>query len=145
MVSETIIYPRYGETDQMGVIYHSNYFRYFEVGRTDFYKAIGFSYKVLESEGVLFPVLECGCTFVSPAHYDEEVIVRTRLESFKFARFRMHYDIVRFDDGVEKRLVSGFTEHAFANRDLKPVNIKKTHPHLYEVLKKSLEDKTHAL
>lgn len=145
MVWETTIYPRYGETDQMGVIYHSNYFRYFEVGRTDFYKAIGFSYKVLESEGVLFPVLECGCTFTSPAHYDEEIIVKTRLESFKFARFRMHYDIVRREGDAEKLLVSGFTEHAFASRELKPINIKKTHPALYDRLKKALEEKTDAL
>jgi len=145
MISETIIRPRYGETDQMGVIYHSNYFRYFEVGRTDFYKAIGFAYKDLESVGVLFPVLSCGCTFMSPARYDEEIIVLTRLETFKHARFRMHYDIVRREGDGEVRLVSGFTEHAFANRELRPINIKKTHPALYEELMKAMEEKTHAI
>ncbi len=143
MYSVTIIRPRYSETDQMGVIYHSNYFKYFEVGRTDFYKLIGYSYKNLEAEGILFPVLECGCTFGSPAHYDEEIRVITRLENFKFARFRMHYDIFRSDEEGEKLLVSGFTEHAFANKELKPINIKKTNPALYAELKNCLGGQNH--
>lgn len=140
MISETVIRPRYGETDQMGVIYHSNYFRYFEVGRTDFYKALGYSYRDLESNGLMFPVLECGCQFISPARYDDEIIVRTRLKSFKHARFKMQYDIVRFDEGIEKRLVTGFTEHAFASIELKPINIKKTHPDLYHALQSALKE-----
>lgn len=145
MISETKIRPRYGETDQMGVIYHSNYFRYFEVGRTDYYKALGYSYRDLESNGILFPVLECGCQFISPARYDDEIIVRTKLQSFKHARFKMQYTIVRFDGGVEKQLVTGFTEHAFASADLKPLNIRKTHPDLYAALQKALKEDSNAV
>lgn len=143
MHSETIIRPRYGETDQMGVIYHSNYFRYFEVARTDYFKAMGFAYRKLEEEGVLFPVLECNCKFISPARYDDEIIVKAQLGHFKGARFRLNYEITRMDDDGLKVLVKGFTEHAFASKDLKPLNIKKSHPHLYEKLIKAMEENAH--
>jgi acyl-CoA thioester hydrolase len=115
---ETRLRPRYAETDQMGVVYYANYFVWMEVGRVEFCKARGFSYKEMEErDGVMLAVAEAHCRYASPARFDEEVIVRTwmpeagsRMVTFAYA--------MRTADGRE--LASGETRHVFCGRDLKP-------------------------
>ena len=67
MQAETKIITRYSETDQMGIVHHSNYAVWFEAGRTDFFKKVGFSYKEIEGRGILLPLYEMNCKFKSPA------------------------------------------------------------------------------
>lgn len=130
----TYITVRYGETDQMGVVYHSNYFRYFEVARSDFFKQIGFTYKQLEADGYLLPLISCASQFISPAKYDDTLQVTVSLKQISAAKLILHYDIYRQDDSKTKHLASGETVHAFVNKQMKPLNINKAYPTLYKRL-----------
>ena len=78
--SDTQIRVRYAETDQMDVVYHGNYAPYFEVGRVEAIRALGFRYKDMEAGGVIMPVVEWTAKFLRPAHYDDLLTVRTTLK-----------------------------------------------------------------
>lgn len=124
---------RYAETDQMGVVYHSNYFPWFEEARTGFFESIGFSYAELEAQGLLFPLLECGCRYRSPARYPDYVVVSVTLKELKGLRATLRYEVTRKADG--KLLAEGFTSHAFVNREFQPVNMLREHPGVYNAMK----------
>jgi len=95
----THLRPRYAETDQAGVVYHSNYLEWFEVGRTTMLRESGCSYAELErSEGIVLPVTEASLRFVRPAHYDELVRIETRVEDLRRVRFRIGTRIFRDED-----------------------------------------------
>jgi len=79
---ETRIRVRYAETDQMNVVYHGNYAQYFEVGRVEAIRALGLSYKDLETMGIIMPVIEWTAKFLRPAHYDDLLTVRTSLREW---------------------------------------------------------------
>src|SRR5690242_14851278 len=101
---------RYAETDNMGVVYYANYFVWFEVGRTELLRQSGWSYREMEREGFLLPVIEAHCAYKQPARYDEELEVRTSAELLSAARLRFDYELARAADGVT--LASGYTVHA---------------------------------
>jgi acyl-CoA thioester hydrolase len=104
---------RYGETDQMGVVYHANYFLYFELGRTELMRAAGFPYSELERRGVFLVVTDAGCRFRAPARYDEEIRIDTRVARLGKATVRFEYEI----RGAEGRLLAeGHTELAAVDR-----------------------------
>ncbi len=131
------IRPRYEETDQMGVIYHGNYITWFEQARSGFFRALGYSYKRLEDEGFWIPVIEVGCKYFAPATYDEEVYVKTSVESYGGVRIQLKYEV--YDVATDTLLVEGFTKHATTNKKLKPVSLKKKTPELYNMLIKCME------
>ena len=79
---ETKVRVRYAETDQMNVVYHGNYAQYFEVGRVEAIRALGLSYKDLETSGIIMPVVEWKARFLRPAHYDDLLTVRTILNQW---------------------------------------------------------------
>ncbi|HEY4336016.1 MAG TPA: thioesterase family protein [Puia sp.] len=81
-VSETQVRVRYAETDQMNIVYHGNYAQYFEVGRVEAIRQLGFSYKDLESTGIIMPVIEWTAKFLRPAHYDDLLTIRTTLKDW---------------------------------------------------------------
>ena len=80
-INDVVIKVRYGETDQMGIAYHGNYFTWFEVGRSEFFNSLGYTYKKLEEEGIILPVIECSCEYIKPAKYFDEIIIRTKIKS----------------------------------------------------------------
>ena len=107
---ETEIRVRYAETDQMGIVHHSNYLVWFESGRSDFCRARGFSYKEMEEkENALMVVAESYCRYKSPAFYEDELIVRTRVEEIRSRSLRFIYEIYRPSD--ETLLAEGETLH----------------------------------
>ena len=111
---EVPIRVRYCETDQMGVVHHSNYFRYFEVARIEHFRAWGFSYKVLEDSGIFLMMMDAQCKFRSPALFDEVILVETRLE--RVTRYRMiHQYSMKNSEG--KRIASGKTSLGSVNRE----------------------------
>ena len=122
----------YADTDAMSVVYHSNYFKWFEVGRTELLRSIGFPYSRSEQEGVRLPVIECGCKYIKPAVYDDLLAITTVIKEVKAASFVIEYEICRKDTG--ERLVTGFTRHAVTNHDLKPLRFKAAAPELYNLL-----------
>jgi acyl-CoA thioester hydrolase len=132
--NETKIKVRYVETDQMGIVYHSNYFPWFDVGRTELLEAAGLKYSKMEEMGILFPLMECGCTFKSSAKYQEYIIIRTKITFLSPARAEFKYEVIREVDG--KLLAEGFTKHVFTNKQLKPINLQKKFPYIWEIFNK---------
>ena len=129
---EIEIRPRYAETDQMGVVYHGNYFTWFEVGRSELFRTLGYTYKQLEDEGIILPVIECSCKYIKSALYDEIVIIKTSVEYLKGIRIGLKYEILRAAD--RELLAEGITVHAFVDKEMKPVKIKRVNPKIYALL-----------
>lgn len=107
---------RYSETDQMGIVYHANYLPWFEVGRTEFCRALGRVYSEWEAKGYLLPLSEAHCRYRSPARYDDVVVIlcRAPLEEIKPHSVLFEYR-VELEDG--KLLAEGWTRHAFVRPD----------------------------
>jgi len=143
VVHDAAIRPRYAETDQMGVVYHANYLTYFEVGRCEFFRALGFTYKELEAEGVILPVIRAEVDYMQPALYDEDLRIRTRLKSLKGARVELHYEVIRTNQDAEQVLARGMTAHAFVGKDLKPLKLRSANPKMWALLVKCMEGETH--
>jgi acyl-CoA thioester hydrolase len=118
-VNETRIRARYAETDQMGVVYHANHFVWFEVGRVELLRQLGFSYKAMEREDDCFiAVIDARCRYKAPVHYDDEVVVRTYLKHVREKVIHFGYELREADTG--KLLAEGETTHIVANAKMKP-------------------------
>lgn len=115
--SKTEVTVRYAETDMMGIVYHANYLPWFEIGRTTLLKENGLSYRQLEADGYRLPVLEIGAKYHRPAVYDDTLSIVTRLREKPALRFRLEYEVFR----AEVLLVTGFSVHAFVNKNAQPV------------------------
>lgn len=114
---------RYVETDQMGIVHHSVYFHWMEVGRTDYLRKKGFPYSKMEESGIRMPLIEASAKYVSPAKYDNEILVITKLEEFSPIRFSFSYKIVRKSDN--KLIAEGITKHIAADCQNKPKRVPK--------------------
>jgi acyl-CoA thioester hydrolase len=107
---ETRLRVRYAETDQMGVVYHANHLIWFEVGRVELLREMGFSYRDMErKDGRFIAVAEVQCRYRAPVYYDEEVVVRTRLKKVRESVVIFSYELVRADDRT--LLAEGETTH----------------------------------
>ena len=109
---------RYPEVDRMGVAHHANHFIWFEIGRTELMRARGVTYRGLEEEGILLPVIEASCAYHFPARYDDLLRVRTRIESASAVRIAFEYRIESEADG--RLLATGATRHASVDRGGRP-------------------------
>jgi acyl-CoA thioester hydrolase len=117
-INETRLRVRYAETDQMGVVYHSNHFIWFEVGRVELLRQLGFSYRDMESiDGRFIAVAEAKCRYRAPVHYDEEVLVRTELLNVRDSVVHFGYELRRADDRT--LLAEGETTHIVTDADMK--------------------------
>jgi acyl-CoA thioester hydrolase len=116
--SETRVRVRYAETDQMGVVYHSNYLIWFEVGRVELIRQIGLDYKKMEEEdGCGISVVDVHARYRAPARYDDELVIETRLLAARGAVVKFGYRIRR--DGDETLLCEGETMHVCVGKDMK--------------------------
>ena len=102
---------RYSDTDQMGWVYYANYLRWFEVGRAEMLRSLGRTYRNVEKDGTLLPVLEAQCRYFSGARYDDLVAIETGVEELRKASVTFGYRIVRAGDG--EVLATGATRHCF--------------------------------
>jgi len=100
---------RYAETDQMGVVYHSNYIVWFEVGRVELLRAMGHTYREMEQDDLQLPVVEVRCRYKLPAKYDDEIIISTSLKNVRESLIHFHYEIFR--SGEDVLLAEGETVH----------------------------------
>ena len=130
MTSESKIIVRYAETDKMGIVHHSVYPIWYEVGRTDFTKKIGIPYACMEKMGILTPLVELSCKYIEPAYYEDELTVKTKIEKLTPARIVFEYEVLK--DG--RNINIGSTTHALVGKDLKPINMKKHFPDVYKKL-----------
>lgn len=101
---------RYAETDRMGVVYYANYLVWFEVGRTEWLREMGWSYRDMERDGISLPVIEAHCDYRQPARYDDEIEIHTRATLLTPVRIRFDYEIRR--PGDDAPLAEGYTVHA---------------------------------
>ncbi|MBK1441834.1 acyl-CoA thioesterase [Parapedobacter sp. ISTM3] len=115
---ETKVRVRYAETDQMGYVYYGNYATFYEVGRVELFRSLGFSYKALEDSGIMLPVLELHSRFIKPARYDEELTVRVSLKEKPAIKIRFDYELFNSEGEL---LNTGTTTLVF-------VNIKRNKP-----------------
>jgi len=107
---EALLRVRYAETDKMGVVYHANYLVWFEIGRTEFCRARGFSYRDMEeNEDSFLVVVESYCRYKAPAYYDDVLRVRTHITELRRRSLRFGYEIVRESDGTV--IAEGETGH----------------------------------
>jgi acyl-CoA thioester hydrolase len=121
----------YGDTDQMGVVYHANYFRYFELSRMEFFRARGGSYKDMEQEGFMLPVAEASCQYKAPARYDDLLLIRPQVSELRRASVAFSYEVVR-EDAPSTLLCTGRTLHACVGRDGRPQRLPEAFVRLIE-------------
>ncbi len=91
----------YGDTDQMGVVYHANYFRYFEFSRMEFFRVRGGSYREMESAGFMLPVVEVSCQYKAPARYDDLLLIRPKVSELRRASLVFTYEVVREERALD--------------------------------------------
>lgn len=117
-VSQSRIRVRYAETDQMGVVYHANYLVWFEVGRVDYIRGLGMDYGTMEREdGIAIAVVDVSARYKSPARYDDELVVETRLLAARGVIIKFGYRVIRAAD--QTLLCEGETAHVVVGRDMK--------------------------
>jgi acyl-CoA thioester hydrolase len=121
-ISETRIRVRYAETDQMGVVYHANHFIWFEVGRVELLRQLGFSYRDMEAkDGCFIAVVDARCRYKAPARYDDEIIVRTHIKNIRESLIHFGYELLRANDAT--LLAEGETTHIVTDLEMKPTTI----------------------
>ncbi|MCO7175943.1 acyl-CoA thioesterase [Sporolactobacillus kofuensis] len=131
-IAKTKIVARYNETDKMGIVHHSQYINWFEVARTDWVRQIGLSYRKIEEEGLMMPVLGVEVHYHSPAYYDDTVVVETSLASYDSIKMSFTYKIFRESD--RKLLVDGKSTHCWTDLSIRPVSIRRTYPKLHAII-----------
>lgn len=117
--NKTVCRVIYGDTDKMGYAYHANYFRWFEIGRTELLRFFGTSYKNIEEKGIFLPVSEANCKYFSPVAYDDTLIVETGLDDGIRGGFKFIYRLYRESD--RQFIAEGYTKHPCVNGDGKVV------------------------
>ena len=110
--NQTQIRVRYGETDQMGVVYHANYASYFEVGRTEWLREYGITYKSMEETGVMLPVISLESKYKNSARYDDLLTIKTSIKKLPSARIEFDYELVNESGDL---LATGSTDLVFIN------------------------------
>jgi len=114
----TRVRVRYADTDQMGVVYYANYLVWFEVARTEWLREGGWSYREMEEEGISLPVIEAHCEYRQPAHYDDEIEIRTSAKALTPVRIRFEYEVRK--TAGDTLSATGHTIHAALGRDGRP-------------------------
>lgn len=117
--SVSTVRVRYAETDQMGVAYYANYFVWFEVARTDWLRAAGLTYRQMEADGVLLPVIDARCEYKSPARYDDALSVSAVARVVSLARLAFDYEVT----GPTALIAVGSTVHATVDRTGRPIRM----------------------
>lgn len=118
-IHSTELRVRYQETDQMGIVYYANYYVWFEVARTEYFRSLGQPYRSFERNGAYLVVVNSSCQYKRPAHYDDLIAVRSWIASIKNTSFAFEYKVERGKDV----LALGKTVHVFIDKNGRPVKI----------------------
>ncbi|REJ78649.1 MAG: acyl-CoA thioesterase [Acidobacteria bacterium] len=139
MWHETELRVRYAETDKMGIVHHSNYYVWFELGRSEFCRSRGFSYRDMEdNDGALLVVAESYCRYKSPAHYEDLLLLRTQIARIRSRSISFVYEVFRPSDDTV--IAEGETMHIVVNRKNKIISLPKR----YEAMLMTGSDESHA-
>jgi acyl-CoA thioester hydrolase len=119
---------RYAETDAMGVVYYANYFVWFELGRTEWIRAHGVTYRQFEDQGILLPAVHASCDYKASAQYDDLVRIETTVTKLTRARVGFAYRVLCVEPGPATLLAEGHTDHVFLSRDRRLVRLDRQSP-----------------
>lgn len=120
--SEVRFRVRYAETDHMGVVYHANYLVWMEMGRVEMCRDLGIRYRDMEQDdGILLTVAAASCRYLSPARYDDEIVVRTAVARATTRLLEFSYEVR--ETAADRLLATGLTTHVFCGRDLRPCKL----------------------
>lgn len=136
MKIESNIKVRFNETDQMGIVYHGNYFSWFDIGRMNFFDALGIGYDELLEKRLMLPVIDVKCKYIKPLKYDDEFKVITSVEKVKGVRIYFKYKVM-IDNEV---MAKGKSTHAFVDENMIPINMRKVHEDIWNKLIDCQED-----
>lgn len=128
---------QYYETDQMGVVHHSNYIRWFEEARVFFMEDMGIPYDKMEKDGIISPVLSIQCEYKSMSRFGETVTLRAKLRTYTGTKMTISYEITDSQTGI--RRCSGESSHCFL-KNQRPISLKKHAPELHRIFQSYLEE-----
>jgi acyl-CoA thioester hydrolase len=132
--AETTVRVRYAETDQMGVVYYGNYFTWFEIGRVELCRQLGFEYKRMETEDDSFIVVaDAHCRYKRPARFDDLLVIRTKVSESQRRTVRFDYEII--DQASGELLATGDTLHVICDRLGKPKSLPEKYRKYFPVSK----------
>ena len=134
MISETKVEVRYAETDRMGIVHHSVYPIWYELARTEAIKQTGMTYSAMEELGIMTPLAELNCKYISPAEYEDILTIKVGISKLTPARIVFEYEV--FKEGIDHPINTGNTVHAWVGKDLRPLNLKKQFPEIFEKISK---------
>lgn len=118
----------YYETDQMGIIHHSNYIRWMEEARMDLMDQMGYSYKQMEEAEIISPVITVQCEYKSMVHFNDTVVIETKIAEYNGIKMTVQYRMTDKETGELRTLAK--SEHCFLNASGKPISLKRTYPEL---------------
>jgi acyl-CoA thioester hydrolase len=134
--AETTVRVRYAETDQMGVVYYGNYFTWFEIGRVELCRQLGFEYKRMETEDDSFIVVaDAHCRYKRPARFDDLLVIRTKVSESQRRTVRFDYEII--DQASGELLATGDTLHVICDRLGKPKSLPEKYRKYFPVSKEN--------
>ncbi|MDO4166288.1 MAG: thioesterase family protein [Eubacteriales bacterium] len=133
---ESMIYRRkvnYYETDQMSIVHHSNYIRYFEEARLEMLDQLDLNYARMEQNGLIIPVLFVDCKYLQPLLYGDTFDLHLRITKYDGIKMELSYEIYKEDGKV--LCTTGCSGHCFLDKEMKPVRMKREYPEIYQKLK----------
>jgi len=122
---------QYYETDQMGVVHHSNYIRWMEEARIDFLSQIGWDYKTLEEMGIISPVTAVACKYKTSAAFADVITISVQIEEFRGVKLKLQYEM---KNAAEQLVCEGQSEHCFLTREGTIISLKREYPEIYQAL-----------
>lgn len=128
----------YYETDQMAIVHHSNYIRWFEEARLNYMEQIGISYKGMEDRGIIIPVVDVSCKYLSSARYDDALEICPILTQYTGVRMCFRYE-VRFQ-ATGELCATGTSSHCFLDKARKPISLKRHAPELHKLFTELIEE-----
>ena len=138
---ETNVYKhkvQYYETDQMGIVHHSNYIRWFEEARTDFMEKMGMGYHQMEAAGILSPVLTVDASYLRMVYFGDTVTIHTTIKEYNGIKLTVGYEVI--SDKTSMVHCRGTSKHCFINKEGTPLSLKRACPEFHQMFMLGLED-----
>lgn len=129
---------QYYETDQMGIVHHSNYIRWFEEARTDLMEQMGLGYDRMEAAGIISPVLSVQADYLRMVRFGDTVTIQTAVREYNGIKLTVSYEVISDKTGMVH--CKGETRHCFLNADGRPVSLKRENTDFHEMFMKGLEE-----
>lgn len=137
MFTSTAFSVKKTEIDHMGIVHHSNYPIWFQLGRKDYFNKVGIPNSKIYSFGLSLPLSELKCKYIFPARYGDEIVLITSIAYMSCVKIKFEYKVLNKKN--ERVLVTGSTAHAWTNKNIEPINIGKYAPEIYNLLKQLIE------